>query len=475
MCRRTLVRIARTYLTQPNGANDRVPVSASIVLFSRTMKHVRGDCVLAAAALLASCTAEEPFTNTDQLESAATVCGSGPTVKGVDVSYYQGNIDWTAAKNDGVEFAFVRISDGLGTIDTKFEQNWAGTKAAGVLRGAYQFFRPNQDAIAQADLFLDKLGTLEATDLPPVIDVEAAGGLGPAAVAAQVGIWIDRVKAATGMTPIIYTGFYFWRDSVGAAEFPGSPLWHAQYSSAACPNISPPWTDWAIWQYTASGRVDGIAGDVDTNRFNGTREQLLQLTAQPAECTPLSAEGGTIDDGDACFSSGGPSEFLRRPTDAGELGDLVWTHTTDHPAETNFGHWTLDLAEAGRYQLEVSTPAAYAQSKQARYRVRAHGIETEVVIDQSAVDGWQSIGEFELAAGGDQYIHAGDNTGEPGSGDVQIVFDAVRVTRITDGPELPGETPEEPAGCATGGSGASFGALAFVLFAITRRKRSSRS
>lgn len=434
------------------------------------MTHVRGDRVLAAVALLASCAAEEPFTNADQIESAATVCGSGPTVKGVDVSYYQGNIDWAAAKNDGVEFAFVRISDGLGTIDNKFEQNWAGTKAAGILRGAYQFFRPNQDAIAQADLFLDKLGTMEANDLPPVIDVEAAGGLGPAAIAAQVGIWIDRVKAATGMTPIIYTGFYFWRDSVGAAEFPGSPLWHAQYTSAECPNIPPPWTDWALWQFTASGRVDGIAGDVDTNRFNGTREQLLALTgAKPTECTAF-ADGGVIDDADACFSTGGPSQFLRRPTDAGENGGLVWTHTTDHPAENNFGHWTLIAPEAGRYKIEVSTPAAYAQSKQARYRVRGNGSETEVTIDQTAVDGWQTLGEFELAAGGDQYVHAPDNTGEPGTGDVQLVYDAVRVTRIDDSPEIPGEEPEEPGGCSTSNNG-SLGALAFVLLALVRRRR----
>lgn len=391
-------------------------------------------------------------------------------MKGVDVSYYQGTIDWSAVKADGVEFAFVRISDGLGTIDTKFEQNWAGTKDAGILRGAYQFFRPNQDAIAQADLFLDKLGTLEANDLPPVIDVEAAGGMTPAQIADRVGIWIDRVKAATGMTPIIYTGFYFWRDSVGAADFPGSPLWHAQYTSAECPNIPPPWTDWAIWQYTASGRVNGIAGDVDTNRFNGTREQLLQLTnAKPSECTAF-ADGGVIDDGDACFSTGGPSQFLRRPTDAGEGGDLVWTHTTDHPAENNFGHWTLIAPEAARYRIEVSTPAAYAQSVQANYRVRANGVETEVVIDQTAVDGWQSLGEFELAAGGDQYVHVGDNTGEPGTGDIQLVFDAVRITKIT-APDYEGPAVEEPSsgGCSAGG-GSSFGALAFVLLALRRRR-----
>ncbi len=444
------------------------------------MKHVLGDRValaIVAGAAAAGCAVDEPFTNADQLEtieSAATVCGSGPTVKGVDVSYYQGNIDWAAAKADGVEFAFVRISDGTGFIDPKFEQNWQGTRAAGILRGAYQFFRPNQDPIAQADLFLDKLGTMEANDLPPVIDVEAAGGMGPAAIANAVGIWIDRVKAATGMTPIIYTGFYFWRDSVGAAEFPGSPLWHAQYTSAECPNIPPPWQDWAIWQFTASGSVAGIPGDVDTNRFNGTYDQLLALTAQPAECTAFDAAGGIIDDGDACFSTGGASQFLRRPTDGvGEGGDLIWTHTTDHPAENNFAHWTLIAPAAGRYKLEVSTPAAYAESRQALYRVRANGVETDVVIDQTAVDGWQSLGEFDLAAGGDQYVHAPDNTGEPGADDVQLVFDAVRITPVADepGPDFEGPAPgDEPGGCSSGGS-ASFGALAFVLLAVLRGRR----
>ena len=432
------------------------------------MTHVRGDRVALAllAFSMASC-AEAPVEVTE-IESAATVCGSGPTVKGVDVSYYQGNIDWAAAKADGVEFAFVRISDGLGTIDTKFEQNWAGTKASGILRGAYQFFRPSQDAIEQADLFLSKLGPMEATDLPPVIDVEAAGGLGPAAVAAQVKLWIDHVKAATGVTPIIYTGFYFWRDSVGAAEFPGSPLWHAQYTSAECPTIPPPWSDWAIWQFTASGSVAGIAGDVDTNRFNGTREQLLALTASPITtgCAALDPAGGIIDDGDACFSTGGPAQFLRRPVDAGEGGDLVWTHTTDKAVEVNFGEWALDVAEAGRYRIEVSTPIAYAESRQAKYRVRANGSENNFLIDQPAVDGWQTLGEFELAAGGDQYVHLGDNTGEPGSSNTQLVFDAVRITRI-DEPSPDAPVPGE-GGCSTSNNASWLAALG--LLALRRRR-----
>lgn len=430
---------------------------------------------LAIVMFLGACTADLPAESTD--EAGLEVCGSGPTVKGIDVSYYQGTIDWAAVKADGVEFAFSRISDGLNSPDSKFAANWAGSKAAGVLRGAYQYFRPSQDALAQADLFLEKLGPLGADDLPPVIDVEADGGLSPSQIAAKVRIWIDRVEAATGRRPIIYTGFYFWRDSVGGADFLPSPLWHAQYTTAACPNIAAPWTDWAIWQFTDSGRVAGITGNVDVNRFNGTREQLVALTGEPRPCGVVAAEGGLIDDGDACFRTGGPAASLRQVSTVGEGSDLIWTHTTDRASEDNFAEWSLVFAEAGRYQLEVSTPAAYAESTQARYQVELGGVAQEVVIDQTAVDGWQSLGAFDVAAGGEQRVHLGDNTGEPGAGMVQLVFDGLRITRLDGGSGSgsgsgsdsgSGAEPGDEGGCNAGGGGAG---LVVALAALRRRRR----
>src|SRR5262249_30212815 len=145
---------------------------------------------------------------------------------------------------------------------------------AGIVHGAYQFFRPGQDVLAQADLLLSKIGDMKPDDLPPVLDVEAADGNTPAQVASKVKQWVAHVKAAIGRPPIIYTGFYFWRDSVGGPDLTTSPLWHAQYTTAACPNIADPWTDWAIWQYTSTGAVDGIAGNVDVDRWNGNRASL---------------------------------------------------------------------------------------------------------------------------------------------------------------------------------------------------------
>ena len=114
---------------------------------------------------------EDPGADTTVIE--ARVCAQGTTTMGVDVSYYQGTVDWAKAKAAGVKFAFLRVSDGTTFRDPKFVQNWANTKTAGVIRGAYQFFRPSQNVNAQADLMIAALGTYQPGDLPPVIDVEA--------------------------------------------------------------------------------------------------------------------------------------------------------------------------------------------------------------------------------------------------------------------------------------------------------------
>ncbi len=427
---------------------------------------------------LVGCGEQPSGIDLSEAELAATVCGKGPTVKGIDVSYYQGTINWAAVKADNVRYAFIRVSDGLTVEDTKFTANWSGAKAQGILRGAYQFFRPGQDPIAQADLLLDAIGgQIEPGDLPPVIDVEADGGLAPAQVEAKVRAWVTHVKAAIGRDPIVYTGFYFWRDQVGAPDLTTSPLWHAQYTTATCPNIAPPWADWAFWQYSSTGSVGGISGNVDMNRFNGTYEELVAMTqSEPVSCGAIDAQGGTVDDGDPCFRGGGPLQSLRSVDGTGEGGDLVWTYTTEDAQEANFAQWNLVLAEAGRYQVEVSTPKAYAQSVQARYQIQAGGQVHEVAIDQTAEDGWQSLGEYEFAAGPDQFVHLGDNTGEPLAGKTQLVFDAVRLTRVTpmdpgnpDDPMQPGDEPGEGGGCDAGG--ASGLALAGLLAGLRRRRR----
>src|SRR5258705_12512274 len=138
---------------------------------------------------MVGCIAEGQPDSTDLslLEQEATVCGVGPTVKGIDVSYHNGTINWSSVKADGVAYAFIRVSDGTGFIDPKFESYWSASRAVGIKHGAYQYFHPGTDPIAQADLLLSKIGSkLEPDDLPPVVDVEVADGLGAAQIQAKL-------------------------------------------------------------------------------------------------------------------------------------------------------------------------------------------------------------------------------------------------------------------------------------------------
>jgi GH25 family lysozyme M1 (1,4-beta-N-acetylmuramidase) len=215
----------------------------------------------------------------------------------MDVSYYETSIDWTAAHGDGIDYAIIRATDGVQYIDPKFPAYWAGAKAAGVIRGAYQFFRPAEDPIAQADLLLAKIGTLEPGDLPPVIDVEVSGGLTPVQVEASVRAWVDHVAAAIGRPPIIYAGLYSWHDLTASADMTTSPLWVAQYTSAACPNIPVPWPRWTFWQYTPTGSVAGIPGsNLDLDVFNGTIDQLRAFTLGGRWPTTTADASGELTD-----------------------------------------------------------------------------------------------------------------------------------------------------------------------------------
>lgn len=429
-------------------------------------------------ALLALVGCTEPL---GEAEQATTVCAQhADGVHGMDVSSYETSIDWPTAKAAGIEFAFIRVSDGLQYHDPKFATYWAGAAAAGVYRGAYQFFRPDQDPIAQADYMLAQLGPHTKWDLPPAIDVEVTDGMAPADVAAAVRAWVAHVEAAIGRPPIIYAGYYSWQDYVGDANLTAYPLWHAQYTSAACPNIPTPWTRWTIWQYSSTGTVPAVLGEAtDLDVFDGSLDDLAAFAAAaPPACGTISADGGLVDDADACFGAGGPAATLRHATDAGQGGSLTWTKTTTSDLAGNFGTWSLSLAEAGHYRVEVSTPAPYALSKDARYRVRAGGVEQDVAIDQSA-GAWQALGDFAFAAGGDQFVQLDDNTGESG---MQLVFDAVRLTRLDRDVPIPAPVPDpaptpamtpDGGGCSTSSSSSSSLVCALALLRLRRRRPSS--
>jgi hypothetical protein len=213
---------------------------------------------------------------------------------------------------------------------------------------------------------------------------------------------------------------------------------------------------------------------LDVDVFNGTRADLvayIEGTAPPS-CSSLPSTGGVIDNGDPCMVAGGPPTFLRDVTSAGYGGSLVWTHATAAASEANFATWQLAFDEAGTYKIEAYTDHTYATATVATYEVNAAGAMTVATIDQTAVDGWQSLGDFDFAAGDGQSIHLGDNTGLPASANDQLVFDAIRITR-DDAPPPPVPPKHDGGGCTTGG--ASSGSLVLgALLALTLRGRSRR-
>lgn len=199
-------------------------------------------------------------------------CQIGPTTPGIDVSYYQETIDWQRVRRAGIRFAFIRLSDGAAQRDSRFATNWTEAKRAGLVRGAYQFFRPDQSVDAQADLMIAAMAGREPTDLPPVIDVEVDAGLDASTVAERAQAWIDRVRDRLGVEPIVYTGGDLWRNG-GADRLGPQPLWIAHYTQG-CPNLPQPWTRWTFWQHTDRGAVPGIEGPVDLDLFAGSLGEL---------------------------------------------------------------------------------------------------------------------------------------------------------------------------------------------------------
>jgi lysozyme len=195
---------------------------------------------------------------------------------GIDVSHYQGQVNWEAVKAAGCAFAFAKATEGTNITDPYFAANWAGMQAAGLARGAYHFFRPGEDAAQQAQHFLATV-QLKPTDLPPVIDVEVSDNVSGGAIVEGVQAWLDAVEQGAGVTPIIYTAAYFWNQYLNSG-FGRYPLWIAHYTAAAAPAPLPEgWADWTFWQYSQSLAIAGVSGAADHDYFNGTLGDLRAL------------------------------------------------------------------------------------------------------------------------------------------------------------------------------------------------------
>jgi GH25 family lysozyme M1 (1,4-beta-N-acetylmuramidase) len=209
---------------------------------------------------------------------------------GVDVSRFNGTIDWAAARQAGVSFAFVQASRGTGLDcdvkpdscgpDPLYAANYAAARAAGIRVGPYHraFIDPETpaqtrtDALTEADVFLASVGTLQRGDLRPVIDFETPfDGASAANLRIWLRVWLKRVGEALRTKPIIYTNQSSWSFNGDVREFAkrGHRLWVAEWGvkKPSVPALNWASRGWSLWQYTSSGRLPGFSGRVDLNRL----------------------------------------------------------------------------------------------------------------------------------------------------------------------------------------------------------------
>ncbi|OXB07642.1 glycoside hydrolase family 25 protein [Flavobacterium pectinovorum] len=200
-------------------------------------------------------------------------------VIGIDVSEFQGKVDWEEVEileeKYPVSFVFIRATAGNDRVDRQFTQNWAGAKENKIMRGAYHYYRPNENSIEQANLFI-KTVKLQKGDLPPVLDIERLPK-NQSLDSLKKGLkrWLTKVEAHYQVRPIIYTGERYYSDFL-KEEFGEYLFWIANYNFYR-EKIE---DDWLFWQFTEKASLPGINHRVDVNIYNGDLEQLQFITVE---------------------------------------------------------------------------------------------------------------------------------------------------------------------------------------------------
>lgn len=193
---------------------------------------------------------------------------------GVDLSKWQGAVDFTQIKAVGKTYVFVKLSQGADGFDPNYQRNIADARATGLYVGSYHFYTTDHTAQSQFDNLAKHLD-LKAGDLPLVVDIEVLSKNSIPDLASELKTFLDLIENKYGIKPIIYSGENFANEYLkGFADY---PLWLAEYTGAPAPKLPLDWNAWAFWQHSQSGSVPGVNGAVDLDRFNGSAEQLEAL------------------------------------------------------------------------------------------------------------------------------------------------------------------------------------------------------
>lgn len=196
-------------------------------------------------------------------------------VRGVDVSHYQGNIDWSILEKEDIFFAYIKATEGSSHVDPRFVENWQAAGETGLRTGAYHFFSFDSPGQGQLEHFIATVPA-EPGRLPPVVDFEFYGDkkvnppeAGPAVE--QLKILLDGLEAHYGGQPVIYATEEAWEMYI-RGRFDEYPLWIRNVKTRPDTGTVP----WIFWQYSNRGRLNGYSGEetyIDLNVFAGTMEQ----------------------------------------------------------------------------------------------------------------------------------------------------------------------------------------------------------
>ncbi|MDO6760367.1 GH25 family lysozyme [Tamlana sp. 2_MG-2023] len=192
---------------------------------------------------------------------------------GIDVSHYQGEIKWhkVKASEHPIEFVFIRSTMGVDGKDTHYHTNWVDAKAHEYIRGAYHYYRPNENSTEQFENFASTV-TLVKGDFPPILDIEEPSRFGDKKLREGVLNWLKLAEAKYGIKPVVYTGKHFY-DTRLKGYLEGYPLWIAAYSGKS--RVSD--VEWTFHQFSEEVNVAGIDTAVDGNSFNLTIEDLKRM------------------------------------------------------------------------------------------------------------------------------------------------------------------------------------------------------
>lgn len=204
----------------------------------------------------------------------------GYEIHGIDISHYQGEIDWKDLRNNGViekcpvRFVMIKATEGASRIDSRFRENFYQAREYGFIRGAYHFYSTKSTGRAQAEHFIRNV-KLEEGDLPPVLDVEhKPKNQTPEEFRESVLTWLNIAEKHYKVKPIIYTYYKFKMAYLSDSIFDRYPYWIAHYYVDSVEYKG----KWKFWQHTDCGRLPGIKGYVDFNIYNGSYYDLQRLT-----------------------------------------------------------------------------------------------------------------------------------------------------------------------------------------------------